>query len=71
MFLAAEGNQTLGMTGVAAHPQEAVIEAAALEVIIELLFSTPRQDRALHRQVGLERGLYISRQRPHMSQMGW
>ena len=45
------------MTGVAAHPQEAVLKAAALEVIPELLLNIPRQDRALRRQVSLEGGI--------------
>ena len=47
----------LSMTGVAAHPQEAVLKAAALEVILELLLNIPRQDRALRRQVSLEGGI--------------
>ena len=35
--LAAERDQVLGMAGVAAHPQEAVLETPALEVVLELL----------------------------------
>jgi hypothetical protein len=57
LLFAAEGDQMLGMTDVAAHSQEPVLKAAALEVILELLLHIPRQDRALRRQVGLERGI--------------
>jgi hypothetical protein len=35
--LAAEGHQLLGMTGLAAHPQEPVLEATALQAGLEFL----------------------------------
>jgi hypothetical protein len=35
------------MATVTAHAQETVLEAAALEVVLELLFDIPRQVRAL------------------------
>jgi len=47
----------LGVTGLAAHPQETLLEPAALEVILELLLDIPRQGPTLLRQVGLERGI--------------
>jgi len=52
-----EGDQVLGVTTVAAHAKEAMLEAAALEVVLELLLHIPRQVRALRRQVRLERGV--------------
>jgi hypothetical protein len=51
----AEGNQTLGMTGIAAHAQETVLETPALEVVLELLLNISRQGIPLRRQVRLER----------------
>ena len=47
----------LSMATVAAHAQEAMLEATALEVLLELLLHIPRQGRALRRQVRLERGI--------------
>ena len=38
-------------------PAETVLEAAALEVVLELLLNIPRRDGALRREVGLERGI--------------
>ena len=52
--LAAEGDQVLGMTAFAAHAQEAVLRAAALEVILELPLNIPRQGRVLGRQMRRE-----------------
>jgi hypothetical protein len=40
-----------------AYTQKTVLEAAALEVILELPLDIPRQDRALGRKMGLERGI--------------
>lgn len=54
---ATERHQVLGMAGVAAHPQETVLETTALEVVFELLLDIPRQGRTLYRQVGLEGGI--------------
>jgi hypothetical protein len=45
------------MAALAAHPQETVLEAPALEVVLELLLDIPRQGRALCRQIRLERGI--------------
>jgi hypothetical protein len=47
----------LGMTGIAAHAQETMLETPALEVPLELLLHIPRQVRALRRQVRLECGI--------------
>ena len=47
----------LGTTGVATHPQETILEPAALEVVVELLLDIRRQGRTLSCQVGLERGI--------------
>jgi len=47
------------MTGIAAHAQETVLETPALEVVLELLLHIPRQDRALRRQVFLERRVIL------------
>lgn len=54
---AAERIQLLGMAGLAADPQETVLEPAAFAVVFELLLDIPRQGRALRRQVSLERGI--------------
>jgi hypothetical protein len=45
--LAAEGDQVLGMAGVATHPQKSVLEATALEVSLEFLLHIVRQGPAL------------------------
>jgi hypothetical protein len=43
------------MATLAAHPEEAILEAAALEVVLEPLLYLPRQVLALGRQMRLER----------------
>ena len=43
------------MATATADAQEVVLEAAALEVVLELLFDIRRQVRALRRQIRLER----------------
>ena len=45
----------LGMTSIAAHAQETMLETPALEVFLELLLNISRQGIALRRQVRLER----------------
>jgi hypothetical protein len=45
------------MARITAHPQEPVLKAPALEVVLELLLDIPRQFAALLRQMGLERGV--------------
>jgi len=45
------------MAAVATHPQKAVLETPALEVVLEFLLHIPRQVRALRRQMRLERGI--------------
>jgi len=52
---AAARRDMLGMAGLAAHPQEPVIEAPAFEVFIELPLDIPRQCASLSRQMRLER----------------
>jgi len=42
---------------VAAHPQESMLKASALEVFFERLLHVPRQFLSLRRQVRLERGI--------------
>jgi len=54
-LLAAESDQVLGVTGIAAHPQKAVLEAPALEVSLQLLRDIRGEVRALRSQVRLER----------------
>lgn len=56
-FLAAEGNLVLGMTGVAAYSQKAVLETPALEVVLELLLHIPRQICALRQKLRFECGV--------------
>ena len=53
----AESDQVLGMTGIAAHAQETMLETPALEVFLELLLNISRQGIALRHQVRLERGI--------------
>lgn len=45
------------MASITAHPQETVIEAPAVEVLLEFPLDIPRHCRALCRQMGLERGV--------------
>lgn len=54
---AVERDQMLGMATLATHPQEAVLKATALQVILEFLFDIPRQRRILQLKVLLEHRL--------------
>jgi hypothetical protein len=45
------------MAALAAHPQETVLQSPALQVVLEFLLDIPRQEGALGRQLGLERGV--------------
>ena len=51
---AAEGDQILGVTGLAARPQKPVLKTAAFEVILELPSDIRRQLPALLHQMGSE-----------------
>ena len=51
----AEGNQVFCMAAFAAHSQESVLKATALEVILKLLLNIPRQIGFLRFKVLLER----------------
>ena len=57
--LAAEGQQVLGMAGLAAHPQKPVLEASALEVSLEFLLHGVRQGPALPGQEFDERRVVL------------
>jgi len=48
-FGATEGDQMLGVAGLAAHPQKAVFETAAFQVVLELAVHVIRQFPALIR----------------------
>jgi len=50
----ADGNQVLGMAALAAHPQKAVLETPALELVFELPLNVARQRPVLGRQLGSE-----------------
>jgi hypothetical protein len=52
-----EGDQVFSMTAIATYPQETLLEAPAVEVILELPLDIARQFRALGRQMRLERGI--------------
>lgn len=56
---ATEGEQVLGVTRLAAHPQEAVFQPAAFEVILKLALHIARQLPALLRQMGSERRIIL------------
>ena len=47
-----EPQQMLGSTGLAAHPQQSVLQTAAFQVILELALDIRRQVPALRRQMG-------------------
>ena len=47
------------MTGVATHLQETIFQAAASEVVLELLFDIPRQRPTLRNKMVLERGIVL------------
>ena len=49
-----EGDEVLGVAGVAAYPQEAVLQPAALEVALEFALHVTRQRPALPSHVGDE-----------------
>lgn len=52
--LTAEGDQALGVTRLAAHPQKAVFQPAAFEVVLKFSLYIDRQLPALLRQMGRE-----------------
>ena len=54
-FLTAERDQVLRMAAITAYPQEAMLQAPALQVRLELLVDVPGQGLTLRRQVRLER----------------
>ena len=49
------GDQMLGVTGLAAHPQKPVLETAAFQVVLELAVHVIRQLSPLLRQMASER----------------
>ena len=57
--LTAEGNQAHGVTRLAAHPQKAVFQPAAFEVVLEFSLYTARQLSALLRSIGSERRVVL------------
>jgi hypothetical protein len=54
-FLTAERDQVLRVAAITAYPQEAMHQAPALQVRLELLVDVPGQGLTLRRQVRLER----------------
>jgi len=54
-----EGDQVLGMTRLAPHPQEAVFQPPAFEVALEFSLHITRQFPALLSQVGSERRIIL------------
>jgi len=47
----AEGDQVLGMAGLAAYPQKTVLETATFEIVFKFPLHITRQGRALGRQL--------------------
>ena len=57
--LAAERHRVLGMAGVAAHPQKALLQAAATQVVFEFLLHIVRHGALLLGHVGDERRVVL------------
>ena len=55
----AERHQVLGMAGVAAHPQKAMLQAPATQVLFEFLLHVFRQETLLLGHVGDERRVVL------------
>jgi hypothetical protein len=49
----------LGVAGLAAHPQEAVFETTAFQVLVEFALDIARQFSALRRKIGGERRVVL------------